>query len=159
MTKEIDVFKNNFDVIADCWKTLEGKVCLKGKYQDFSDLILFLTLEAKKERNADFPLKQELSFPWITKMVGTNALNIKVAQTKYELLEWSTTLGNCLDRYPDRVRNGDKMIVGIMDGSTIQYAVEIKPDGSIGQFEGKSRSNPPASLKEKMKSLISKSMA
>jgi len=153
-------FKNNFDIIADSWKTLEGKIGLKKKYQNFSDLILFLTLEAKKERNADFELKQELSFPWIIKMIGTvSNLNLKVCQSKYELLEWSTVLGNCLDRYPDRVRNGDLMIVGLMDANGIvKYAVEIKPDGSIGYFEGKSRSSAPSSLKATMKTLISKSM-
>ena len=141
--------KHNFEVVADSWRELEGRVPLKSRYQNIPDLITFLTLEAKKERQKDFELKQQLNFPWLEEFDGETIedYTVKVATTKYELLEWSSILGNCLDTYPTRVLSGEVMILGLMAHDQIKYAVEIKSNGKIGQFEGKSRSECPPSLK------------
>ena len=157
--EQLAEFKNNFNIIADCWRKIEGKITLKKKYQNFSDLILFLTLEAKKDRNANFELKQDLNHPWVLKLEGPiDSYHCQVARTSYELLEWSTVLGNCLDKYPKRVLNGKIMVVGLMVNGVVEYAVEIEPDGEIGQFSGKSGSSPPIDLQDKMKNRISAAM-
>ncbi len=104
-------------------------------------------------------MKQDLNHPWVLKLEGPiDSYHCQVARTSYELLEWSTVLGNCLDKYPKRVLNGKIMVVGLMVNGVVEYAVEIEPDGEIGQFSGKSGSSPPIDLQDKMKNRISAAM-
>lgn len=153
---QLQEFKHNFSNIADCWRELEGQVPLKSRYQNFSDLVSFLTKEADKQRNKDFELKQELNFPWLGNLEGVevDGYTLKIAATKYELLEWSSVLGNCLDQYPDRSRKGELSIIGLLEHGKIKYAIELKPNGKIGQFEGKSRSKCPKDLKASVQKQI-----
>ena len=152
---QVNELKHNFSNIANCWRQLQGKISINKKFNDFSDLISWLSKESETERNADCELNQELNHPFTKSITGKlGNYDLKVAKTKYEILEWKSELGNCLANYIDRVIDGQTIIFGLLQNEKIKYAIEIDANKSIKQFEGKAKSKPSSSLKSQVKQFL-----
>jgi hypothetical protein len=117
----------------------------------------YLARETAKLEQKPFDLNQGKITPELKdihlKGVGVDGFSIYVAQNNYDLINWGSSLHNCIGGggYALDAKKGDSLILGILHDGEIKYCVEIhnhklKEKRQLGQIEGLGRCSLPTPL-------------
>lgn len=74
------------------------------------------------------------------------AHRIVLPRTADELMEWGMVLDNCLGGFRHAVAGGRTHLLGVAEGGTLRYAVEVTRSGVVRQFEGVRNRQAPLSV-------------
>jgi hypothetical protein len=76
---------------------------------------------------------------------------LRLPHNRRELIGWSRSLDNCLDTYPDAVRNNRAWIIGVEHANTLVAAIEIDPARRrIVQFLGRANRTVPDRMRDQV---------
>jgi hypothetical protein len=71
---------------------------------------------------------------------------IVLPATADELSAWGRLLRNCLGSYGSAAAGGRSHLLGLAQGRTLRFAVEVTPGGTIRQIEAPGNEQPPPEL-------------
>lgn len=141
LTDMIDLFASNPAYYNKFLKSLDFKEC--NRIHKLRDFIFEQADKAEVEYIEMDPTEffpqakqlQDIIFPDGSKFV--------IPTSNHELIDWGTTLDNCIGDYQEDTANGEVLILGLFNkNNKLKYAIEVTTNQDIEQIEGKSRSKP-----------------
>jgi hypothetical protein len=109
-----------------------------------SQIQKYLDREIKKLKNPEYELNIKTTFPKLAQLENASAgeLGFVLPKTNYDLIDWSKSLSNCIHGYGQRVKNGETMVVAVVDKTgKMLYNLEIV-NGRVVQFRSKNNGRP-----------------
>ena len=150
LINESNNFRRTAKAVAGCWPNLKDEIDQTLKFVSLDDLANYLLMKWEDGRDADYELNIEQHFPFVNNLKDKTVagLTYTIPETRYQLEQWSETLSNCLDNYPNRCAMGDTIVIGLVNNDDeIRYAIEVNRDGAIKQFEGFKRHKVKGNLR------------
>jgi ribosome-associated translation inhibitor RaiA len=145
---------HNLIACGDAWNTLKleqaknPNLNISLENADFTASVdqiqKYLEREIKKLKNPEYDLNIKTTFPKLEQLEKANAgeLGFVLPKTNYDLIDWSKALSNCIHGYGQRVKNGETMVVAVVDKSgKMVYNLEIV-NGRVVQFRSKGNGQP-----------------